>query len=60
MIKNIRPTGIVIYDLAKMLAFYHQLGFVDESRAVEKRGGSHHLGSKCRILGVLLSLCILI
>jgi hypothetical protein len=36
MIKNIRPTGIVIYDLAKKLAFYRQLDFVDESRAVEE------------------------
>jgi hypothetical protein len=36
MIKNIHPTGIVIYDLAEMLAFYRQLDFVDKSRAVEE------------------------
>jgi len=36
MIKNIRHTGIVVHDLAKMSAFYRQLGFVDESRAVEE------------------------
>jgi len=36
MIKNIRHTGIVVHDLAKISAFHRQLGFVDESRAVEE------------------------
>ena len=36
MIKNVRHTGIVVHDLEKMSAFYRQLGFVDESRAIEE------------------------
>lgn len=36
MIKNVRHTGIVVRDLEKMAEFYCQLGFVEESRAVEE------------------------
>ena len=36
MIKNIRHTGIVVYDLKIMADFYYQLGFVYESSAIEE------------------------
>lgn len=36
MIENVRHTGIVVRDLVKMAKFYHLLGFVEDSCAVEE------------------------
>jgi predicted enzyme related to lactoylglutathione lyase len=36
MIKNIRHTGIVVRDLAKMSKFYRSLGFIDDNSALEE------------------------
>jgi lactoylglutathione lyase len=36
MIENIRHTGIVTHDLAKMAKFYRLLGFVDDGSAIEE------------------------